>query len=104
RSTLAHQLAKYRKELGFKHPFLKMDTQGSDLAVVDGAGDSISCFVGMQTELAIRQIYEGGAEINTAIEEFSNLGFEPSAFVPNNDGHFPMLFEIDCIFFRRWEA
>jgi len=101
RSTLAEQYAKYQVKLGFKRPFLKLDTQGNDLAVVDGAGDSINRFVGMQTELSIRQIYDGGPEINTALKKLSNLGFEPSAFVPNNEGHFPMLIEIDCILSRR---
>ena len=78
-----------------------MDTQGNDLAVLDGAGQSIKCFIGIQTELAIQQIYEGGSNIDTALKKLAALGFEPSAFVPNNEGHFPALIEIDCIFFRR---
>lgn len=101
RSTLADQLMKYRNELGFRRPFLKIDTQGNDLAVVNGAGDSVSCFVGIQTELAIRQLYQGGVDIGAAMRRLSDLGFEPSALVPNNAGHFPILYEIDCIFFRR---
>jgi len=101
RSTLADEFEKYKKELGFTRPYLKMDTQGNDLAVLDGAGQSIKCFIGIQTELAIQQIYEGGSNIDTALKKLAALGFEPSAFVPNNEGHFPALIEIDCIFFRR---
>ena len=36
-----------------------------------------------------------------ALSFFSNHGFELSAFVPNNYGHFPSLIETDCIMFRR---
>ncbi len=35
-----------------------MDTQGNDLAVARGAGDRLSRFVGLQSELAIKKIYE----------------------------------------------
>jgi FkbM family methyltransferase len=101
RSTLAAQFTEYQKQLGFKRPFLKMDTQGSDLAVVEGAGSAMDFFIGIQTELSLRQLYDAGPELVSSMKKLSELGFEPSAFVPNNEGHFPALVEIDCIFFRR---
>ena len=100
-STLAAEFRRYQEELGFKRPFLKMDTQGADLAVVEGAGDTLKHFVGVQTELAIRQLYDDGPGMASALRALAVLGFEPSAFVPNNEGHFPMLIELDCILFRR---
>src|SRR4051794_41980871 len=42
RSTLAEELPRWREQLGFQRPFLKMDTQGHDVAVFEGAGDARS--------------------------------------------------------------
>lgn len=100
RSTLALEIERYRERLDFKRPFLKMDTQGNDLAVFEGAGASIATFVGIQSELPIKLLYEDSASFSDAIAAYGERGFELSAFVPNNEGHFPMLVETDCIFYR----
>ena len=39
---------------GFTRPFLKMDTQGHDLSVCEGAGDALAQMLGIQTELGVR--------------------------------------------------
>ncbi len=100
RSTLAGEIERYRSRLGFTRPFLKMDTQGNDVAVFEGAGADIAAFVGIQSELPIKMLYAGSSCFADAITAFGARGFELSAFVPNNDGHFPMLVETDCIFYR----
>jgi FkbM family methyltransferase len=99
-ATLADELAKYQKKLGFERPYLKLDTQGHDLTVATGAGDRLRDFVGLQSELAIRQLYEGAPKFDEALQFYRERGFELSALVPNNLGHFPRLLEIDCIMFR----
>jgi FkbM family methyltransferase len=99
-TTLADELAKYRARLGFERPFLKMDTQGHDLAVAEGAGPALREFVGLQSELAIKRIYDGAPSYEEALHFYGTHGFELSAFVPNNTGHFPRLIEIDCIMYR----
>jgi FkbM family methyltransferase len=101
RATVAAELPKWRDRLGFTRPFLKMDTQGNDFAVVEGAGDALRTFVGLQSELAIRKLYNGAVDFASCIAAFTSRGFELSAFVPNNAGHFPALFEIDCVMFNR---
>ncbi len=101
RSTVAAELARFQPRLGFQRPFLKMDTQGNDSAVVQGAGDALAQFVGIQTELAIRRLYEHAAGFAEALADLDARGFELSAFVPNNSGHFPILVEMDCVLFRR---
>ncbi len=101
RSTVAREFERYQALLGTQRPFLKMDTQGNDSEVVRGAGDALSKFVGIQTELAIRQLYEASTKFTEYLAELDRLGFEMSAFVPNNAGHFPMLVEMDCILYRR---
>ena len=101
RSTVAAEFARLQAQLGFQRPFLKIDTQGNDTAVVQGAGNVLGSFVGIQTELAIRRIYEDAVGFTEALADLQVRGFELSAFVPNNAGHFPMLVEIDCILYCR---
>lgn len=86
---------------GFARPFLKMDTQGHDLSVCEGAGDAIGRMLGVQTELGVRPIYEGGAGYRAMIDWLEARDFAPSAFFANNKGHFPLLVEMDGIFVNR---
>lgn len=99
--TLARVFPRLQSLYGFKRPFLKMDTQGFDPAVLRGAGAILSSFVGFQSELSIRRIYQDASDFREAITFYQSLGFDLSAFVPNNAGHFPVLIEIDCIMVRR---
>jgi FkbM family methyltransferase len=91
---------RYRAEFRFGRPFLKMDTQGNDLAVARGAGNHLTDFVGIQSELAVKRIYSDADDYRAALDFYKAAGFELSAFVPNNLGHFPVLIEIDCILFN----
>lgn len=50
-----------------KNPFLKMDTQGHDLAVAEGAAAALREFVGIQSELTIKRIYEGTPSYDEAL-------------------------------------
>jgi len=101
RATIGAELPKWRDRLGFTRPFLKMDTQGNDFAVVQGAGDALAAFVGLQSELALHKLYDNSVDFAACIAAFTARGFDLSAFVPNNAGHFPALFEIDCVMFNR---
>lgn len=86
---------------GFARPFLKMDTQGHDLSVCEGAGAAINRMLGIQTELGVRPIYDGGTGYRAMIDWLAERGFEPSAFFANNKGHFPRLVEMDGMFVNR---
>ncbi|EPR16685.1 FkbM family methyltransferase [Sphingobium indicum IP26] len=90
-----------RRAHGFTRPFLKMDTQGHDLSVCEGAGDGLRDMAGVQTELGVRPIYEGGTGYRAMIDWLAEHGFVPSAFFANNKGHFPLLVEMDGIFVNR---
>lgn len=87
----AHQLSR---------PFLKMDTQGHDKSVCDGAAACLPRMLGVQTELAVRPLYDGAAEYRAMIAYLEERGFVPNAFFANNKGHFPRLVEMDGIFLR----
>jgi FkbM family methyltransferase len=99
KSTLDDEVERFGF-LAMQRPFLKLDTQGNDLNIVEGGKRCIPAFVGLQSELSIRKIYRGSASYHDSIRRFQELGFEVSALVPNNAGHFPVLVEIDCIMFR----
>jgi FkbM family methyltransferase len=79
---------------------LKMDTQGHDAAVVTGAGDALPRMTGVQSELAIRPLYEGATDWRTMIAILEEAGFVPNALFANNKGHFPLLVEMDGLFVR----
>ena len=94
-------LPEMQAQHGFSRPFLKMDTQGHDLSVCEGAGAALAQMTGVQTELGVRPIYEGGTGYRAMIEWLDARAFIPSAFFANNKGHFPLLVEMDGIFVNR---
>jgi FkbM family methyltransferase len=98
--TLSDEFRRLSSERAFTAPFLKMDTQGNDLAVARGGADVLGRFVGIQSEMAVKRLYDGSADFVESIAFFRSAGFELSAFVPNNTGHFPRLLEVDGIFVR----
>ncbi|MDP9089319.1 MAG: FkbM family methyltransferase [Pseudomonadota bacterium] len=98
--TLAQVLPALQAEFGFARPFLKMDTQGHDVAVVQGAGNQIRQFAGLQSELALTPLYQGAPTYLEALEFYRSLGFKLSGLIPNNAGHFPDLNEVDCIMYN----
>jgi FkbM family methyltransferase len=99
--TLKSAYDKYHQRHGFRRPFLKLDTQGLDVAILTHSKAVLQQFVGFQSELSVKKIYQNSADFTEAIALYRDLGFEISALVPNNLGHFPTLIEIDCIMIRR---
>jgi FkbM family methyltransferase len=89
-----------KERFGFKRPFLKMDTQGYDLAVFAGAQRSQQQMVGLQSELSLKPFYVGAPDWKDSLQVYQDSGFVLSALVPNNDQWFPYLRELDCIMFR----
>lgn len=98
--TLNDVFPSLRNELGFRRPFLKMDTQGHDLAVVQGGSAVMTDFVGLQSELAIVRLYQDSPVYTESIAEYQRLGFRLTAMFPNNAGHFPDLNELDCLMYN----
>jgi FkbM family methyltransferase len=84
----------------FRRSFLKMDTQGHDIAVAKGAGSFLPQFVGIQSELSLTNLYKDQPGFVEVMQFYKDAGFKLSALVPNNAGHFPDLNEIDCIMYN----
>ncbi|KUH68550.1 FkbM family methyltransferase [Mycolicibacterium novocastrense] len=98
--NLATTVDRLRGQFGFSRPFLKLDTQGYDTQIVSAAPEAVKTFVGLQSELAIKKLYADSVDFREAITIYEKCGFELSALVPNNAGHFPRLVEVDCIMVR----
>ena len=88
----------FKQTFGFNNAYLKLDTQGHDWQVVQGSANCLQSFLGIQTELAIRPIYEQATNYRGMIDRLEEVGFTPNAFFANNRGHFPLLYEMDGIF------
>jgi FkbM family methyltransferase len=81
--------------------FLKVDTQGYERRVVDGAGSALARIRGVQLEMSLVPLYQGEAlmpEIVTFMAErgFTLMSIEPGA----GDGRTGQLLQIDGLFFR----
>ena len=98
--TLSCYFPRARRRWGFKHPFLKLDTQGFDIEVARGAGSFLTEFVGLQSEIAFDPIYDGAPNYVEALEFYKSAGFLLSRLAPLHEIHFPQLVEMDAIMIR----
>jgi FkbM family methyltransferase len=98
--TIANLYPLLQAEHGFSRPFLKLDTQGHDVDVVQGADAYIGRFVGLQSELGLTTLYKGSKNFHEALDYYQKLGFKLSALIPNNAGAFPDLNEVDCLMYN----
>jgi FkbM family methyltransferase len=82
-------------------PFLKMDTQGFDVEVFRGLGDHTRVFVGMQSEVALMELYEGMPRLPEALGVYEAAGFEVSGMYPvNRENRTGRVLEFDCLMVR----
>jgi FkbM family methyltransferase len=83
--------------------FLKMDTQGFDGQVLDGATSIMSHVIGMQSEVSVLPLYEGMPHYTEALARYERLGFSlMDLFVVNRtpDGR---VVEYDCVMVKTTE-
>jgi FkbM family methyltransferase len=100
-TTLAKLYPVLKERYGFKRPFLKMDTQGHNMAVSEGAGETLKEFFGIQSELSLTPIYRDQPNYAAEIEFFRSHGFALSGLIQTAVGGFPDLVEVDCIMYNR---
>jgi FkbM family methyltransferase len=84
-----------------KSVFLKVDTQGYESQVLEGAAKTIKLMRGMQLELSLVPLYKGQRLFRDMLDMVSALGFElhglSPAFVDESTGR---LLQVDGVFFR----
>lgn len=85
--------------------FVKLDTQGFDLAVLEGAKGTIADIAAIQTELSVIPIYEGAPDYVTTIRALESSGFQLAGVMRNNRAGYPLqLIEFDCVVVSRAAA
>jgi FkbM family methyltransferase len=82
--------------------FLKIDTQGYERAVLDGAKETVPKLAGLQVELSLTPLYEGEADWHALVERIEAGGFELSFVLPGYyDRHLKRMLQFDGVFMRR---
>lgn len=81
--------------------FLKTDTQGLDLAVIEGAVPVLERFVGIQAELSLKPIYDDVPSFRRSTERLTELGFEIAGLFPvARDSDMLRVVDFDCVAVR----
>ncbi len=81
--------------------FLKVDTQGYEQAVLDGARASLPGIDMVQLELSLVPLYEGAPSLRSMLARMEALGFEPAWFEPVfTDPSTGQLLQVDVAFLR----
>jgi len=82
--------------------FLKMDCQGFDLKVVEGASRVMHHVLALQSELALEHFYEGMIHFTEAVDAYEKLGFDAVGFFPlaRREPDYLRVVEMDCLFLK----
>lgn len=81
---------------GSKRPYLKLDTQGFDLQVIEGGKAILPQMLALQTEASIIPIYVGMPDYKTTIRTLEELGFRIGGMFPVHPDAVLQLVEFDC--------
>jgi len=81
--------------------FLKMDTQGYDLEVLQGAAASLPAVVGLQSELSVWPVYQRMPSYLQALEYYERQGFRLLGLVEAARTERGLLLEMNCVMARR---
>jgi FkbM family methyltransferase len=83
--------------------FLKIDVQGFEKQVLEGAAETLNRVHALYVELPVEQLYEGGWTFPEAIRYLDDLGFTPAQFRTVNSlpGDPASAVEFDCLFRRK---
>lgn len=90
-----------QRRLGFRRPYLKLDTQGFDLEVLQGAAATLPGIVALQSEASIINIYEGMPGYMDTIRFLNARGFDISGLYPISRDPGMRLIEFDCVMVNR---
>jgi FkbM family methyltransferase len=83
-------------------PFVKIDTQGYEDQVLDGAEGILDRIAGIQMELSLVPLYQGQRLFDEMTRRVNRLGFEIWAITPVFvDPRTGRLLQVDATFFRR---
>ena len=84
-------------ELGCSKYMLKLDTQGFDKFVFDGARNRMKNIYVLQSELSLIPVYEGMLQVYDVLKEFHSSNFFISGMYPINRDVSMAVIEYDCV-------
>ncbi|MBV8186207.1 MAG: FkbM family methyltransferase [Alphaproteobacteria bacterium] len=99
--TLDAILPTLQQRIGFKRPYLKIDTQGFDIEVLRGASLSLPQMKALQTEASVIGIYKGMPQYMETIRYLDERGFDITGIYPVSRDRTMRLVEFDCVMINR---
>jgi FkbM family methyltransferase len=93
-----------RERIGFDRPYLKLDTQGFDINVLQGGGESLPIVRALQTEASVIGIYKGMPGYMDTIRYLDERGFDITGLYPVSRDSSLRLVEFDCVMMNRMSA
>jgi FkbM family methyltransferase len=81
-------------------PFLKIDTQGFEREVLDGAKNTLDQCVGLQLEVSFVPLYEGGMLVDESIAYAYDRGFRLVGMERGFTSPSGQVLQADAVFFR----
>lgn len=82
--------------------YLKIDVQGQEMHVLEGASQILRSVKGIQLELSLVPLYEGETLFRDMLDYLGKLGYELYAVIPGfTDMKSGRLLQLDGIFFRK---
>lgn len=88
-----------------RRPFLKIDTQGYEGEVLEGATGVRDKLQGIQLEISLTPLYEGAPALTDLLDLMARWGFVPYALLPGFiDSRSGRMLQIDGLFFRERSA
>ena len=77
---------------------VKVDTQGYDLEVVEGAAEVLCRVAALQLELPVKHVYDGMPRLAVTLDRLDELGFEVTGMFPvTRDRDLLRVIEFDCV-------
>lgn len=80
--------------------YLKMDTQGYDLEVLEGAGPSLDAVLALQSEVSVKPLYHDMPDYAVSIARLTALGFDLTGLFPVSRDRELRMIEFDCVMRR----
>jgi FkbM family methyltransferase len=99
--TIDTVLPELRARLSFKRPYLKLDTQGFDIEVLEGSRESLSAIPALQSEASVIGIYKGMPGYVETIRYLGDKGFDITGLYPVSRDRSLRLIEFDCVMINR---
>ena len=83
--------------------YLTMDSQGYDLQVFAGASGCLPLVLGMQSEIALQQLYEGMPDYLTSLATYNSAGYSITSLIAVSRDESLSIIEFDCLMVRNSE-